>query len=280
VLPPTAPGKVLLQDKIRSGSYGTFGGFAQFYNFIWIMLPGVLTFYICVLLALVGSKHLLKYHRLASTPTGSGTSSSGGFDAPAPASGSGSGSGSSSGLNLSSAATSEPSSTSSGMPHSKHGTCVNLLQAMRTGTVVLMVLGILLIILNLIAAIVEDNPFTNCSPLLHISAACISRHPTSLYQYFWVLLSTGVLTTASYMAYHVALRDGSARAKRVFEIIRVFVYSYDGQCNAIAIWKDNIWPQSAQVEVRVRWHRRVAYDVLHLPLLALASIPDFLYGNC
>jgi hypothetical protein len=151
---------------------------------------------------------------------------------------------------------------------------------MRTGSVVLMVLGILLIILNLIAAIVEDNPFTNCSPLLHIRAACISCHPASFYQYFWVLLSTGVLTTASHMAYHVALRDGSARAKRVFEMIRVFVYSYDGQCNAIAIWKDNIWPQSAQVEVRVRWHRRVAYDVLHLPLLALASIPDFLYGNC
>lgn len=280
MLPPTAPGKVLLQDKIRSGSYGTFGGFAQFYNFIWIMLPGVLTFYICVLLALVGSKHLLKYHRLAFTPTGSGTSSSGGFDAPAPASGSGSGSGSSSDLNLSSVATSEPSNTSSGMPHSKHGICINLLKAMHTGTVVLMVLGILLMILNLIAATVEDNRFTNCSPLLHISAACVSRHPTSIYQYFWVLLSTGVLTTASFMAYRVALHDGSARAKRVFEIIRVFVHSYDSQCNAIAIWKNNIWPQSAQVGVHAPWYRHFAYYVLHLPLLAFASIPDFLYGNC
>ena len=245
------------------------------------MLPGVLTFYICVLLAFVGSKRLLEYHRLTSTPTSvSGTSSSNGFDVPATPSGSGSGSGSSSGLNLSSAATSEPSSTPSGMPHSKHGICVNLLEAMRTGTVVLVVLGILLMVLNLIAAAVQETCFTNCSPLLHVSAACISRRPTSLYQYFWVLLSTGVLTTASYMAYRVALRDGSARARRVFEIIRVFVHSYDGQCNAITTWKANIWPQSAQVGVRVPWYRRFAYYVLHLPLLAFASIPDFLYGNC
>ena len=90
----------------------------------------------------------------------------------------------------------------------------------------------------------------------------------------------GVLTTASYMAYRVALRDGSARAKRVFETIRVFAHSYNGKGNAIATWKAKLWCPSCHVGVQVRWYRRVAYHALKLPLFAFASIPDLLYGNC
>jgi hypothetical protein len=291
---------VLLQDAIRSGSYSTFGGYAQFHNLIWIMLPVLLTFYICVLLVLVGYKHLLKYHCLtitATSVTGINSDSSSGLDPSASASASGSGSGS----GFDPAAV--PSSTPSDMPHdcsnhtmdncrenrvcsracvgcSKHEVCIKLLKAMWTTTTVLLVLGIMLMVLNLTAAAFQDNSFTICSPLLHASAACISRNPSSLYQYLWVLLSTGVLTAASFMAYRVALSDTSARAKRVYEILRSFMQAHNGQGIAVATWKANIWPQSARVGARVRWYRRCSFYALHLPLLALASIPDFLYGNC
>jgi hypothetical protein len=287
VLPPISPGKVLLQDAIRSGSYSTFGGYAQFHNLIWIMLPVLLTFYICVLLVLVGYKHLLKYHCLtitATSGTGINSDSSSGLGPSASASASGSGSGS----GFDPAAV--PSSTPYDMPHccsnhtmddcSKHEVCINLLKAMWTTTTVLLVLGIMLMVLNLTAAAFQDNSFTICSPLLHASAACISRNPSSLYQYLWVLLSTGVLATSSFMAYRVALSDTSARAKRVYEILRSFMQAHNGQGIAVATWKANIWPQSARVGARVRWYRRYSFYALHLPLLALASIPDFLYGNC
>ena len=233
-----APGNLLLKDEIRGGSYGTFGGHAQYYSLLWIMLPAVLIFYTCLVLALVGRTHFLQYHCLT-----------------------------------------QAAHVDMHEDTSKDGVSVTLLKSLITGTLMVVAVGILFVALNLVAASFHES-FKDCSELLHTSSACISRHPSSLYQYFWVLLSTGVLTTFSVMAYRVKLHDGSGRANRVFNTICNFVQTHDTQSNALNVWKANVWPNGAHGGVHIRFSRRCYFIALHVPLVLMASIPDFFYGNC
>ena len=228
----------MTKDRIKNGEVTLFSGNAAWHQLCWLVLPLLLAFYFCIVVATT---------RASTRPT-------------------------------STIAAYFSQATSSGELQQRHGVVLRVLNTLIRPACGLGVLGTLMVILNLLspAGCGHSGDSGGClsDPFISTTSASIRQQPSVAYQYCWVILSCTVTAVLIYIQ-ELCRRNHVRQAELLVETLTFVVETNSLQHTAITAWqkKAGIKPDHHRVELP----RRAIVIVLTLPLVMLSSFPAFAF---
>ena len=240
-MPPRVAGAILAKDRIKQGSRAIlFGGHAAWHQLLWLVLPLLLAFHLCIV---VGTTS-------ASTRQNSAVAAY---------------------------FYQVTHGHSSGELQQHHGVVLNVLNTLLRPVCALGVLGVLMVILNLISpGVCGGSGGCDLDPFIRTTSANIKQRPSIAYQYCWVALSCTV--TAVLIRTTHNLRHCKRRRRQAELLVETLTFVVETKCShrtSITVWQENAGIHLNRQ--RVQLPRRAIAIILTLPLVIASSLPAYAF---
>ena len=152
-----------------------------------------------------------------------------------------------------------------------------LAQSLRS-MLLLMVCGLTLIILNLVSSTLQTGNGGCVDPFLNMTTQATKADIS--YQYAWAVVSGIVVIVTAFLTHHVKQTDRKHHLQSVHKCLITLACSREG--TALLAWQANMNSANMHVPGESSFGpntvpRRIVFWLLHMPFLAVASLPDWGY---